>query len=327
VRENRTAEQDMAEADYREFVAGDGASPVSGYGRMVQIVGALTSLALVVAVAVWGYKLAVRDANGVPVIQAMQGPMRVAPEDPGGRVAAHLGLSVNRVAGEGSAAAVPDRIVLAPPPIEVTDEDTPGIGTAAPVPTPVTLPDRSAEEAEAAARSLALAESLTSAAPVNPDGAASPVSPDDVAEAVAAAIADTALPPGVPHRSLRPRPRPESLVRAPDQADTAVLSNTTNVAASAVPDEIAPDAVAPGARLVQIGAFDDVEAARREWARVASLHPALFEGKARVIQPATSAGQAFYRLRVHDFANEQEARQFCSAVEAGNLRCIPVPVR
>ena len=39
------------------------------------------------ALAIWGYKLAVRDVLGVPVMQAMDGPMRIAPDDPGGEIA------------------------------------------------------------------------------------------------------------------------------------------------------------------------------------------------------------------------------------------------
>lgn len=300
----------MAEADYRDYVAPAGHPTGSGYFRLVQVAGALTSLALIVGVAFWGYRLAVRDANGVPVIQAMQGPMRIAPEEPGGRVASHLGLSVNRIAAEGSAGTVPDRIVLAPPPVDLADEDTAGVGTAAPDPLPVTLPERRADDI--AARNLALAESLVAAAP----------NPDAVAEAVASALTETLapLPAGVPHRSPRPRPRPEAMMRGDG------LTNATSVVATA-PEDIEPEAVAAGARLVQIGAFDDEEAARREWDRVAGLHPALFDGKARIIQPATSAGQTFYRLRVHAFTTDDDARLFCSAVEAGDLRCVPVTIR
>ena len=51
--------------------------------------GAAVSLALVVGVGIWGYKLLVRDVTGIPVVQAMEGPMRVAPEDPGGTLADH----------------------------------------------------------------------------------------------------------------------------------------------------------------------------------------------------------------------------------------------
>ena len=92
---------------------------------MVNAAGAITSIALVLGVGIWGYKLAVRDVSGIPVVRAMEGPMRVAPQEPGGEVAAHTGLSVNEVAAEGSAAQLPDQMVLAPRPIDLSAEDQP----------------------------------------------------------------------------------------------------------------------------------------------------------------------------------------------------------
>ncbi|MFN3938870.1 MAG: SPOR domain-containing protein, partial [Gemmobacter sp.] len=125
----------MAEANFDEFVTDPAHSGAGLVGRLINFTGAALSLALLVGVVVWGYRIAVRDATGVPVIQAMQGPMRVAPEDPGGVVAAHLGLAVNRVAGEGTAAPPAERVILAPRPIDLSDEDRPGLGV--PVPQPV----------------------------------------------------------------------------------------------------------------------------------------------------------------------------------------------
>src|SRR5690606_8242731 len=118
------AEQDMAEANFNEFVAGAHA-PRAAMGRFLNIAGAISTILLVGGVAVWGYRLAVRDANGVPVIQAMEGPIRVAPDDAGGKLAAHVGLSVNRIAAEGAAGEVPDQITLADPPIGLEPDDAP----------------------------------------------------------------------------------------------------------------------------------------------------------------------------------------------------------
>ena len=81
----------MADVDFDEFDGGYGTS-VPRAGRMshlVHLAGATCSVALVIGLAVWGYKLAVRDVSGVPVVRAMEGPMRIAPENPGGEVADH----------------------------------------------------------------------------------------------------------------------------------------------------------------------------------------------------------------------------------------------
>lgn len=296
----------MAEANY-DFVPG--ASSGGKLARLVNIVGALTTVAVVVGVAVWGYRLAVRDALGVPVIQAMQGPIRVAPEDPGGRLAAHVGLSVNRVAAEGTAGEIPDRILLAEPPLELEADDAPGVGAAAPLPV---------SQADTLARTLALADEIARQVAAETAPPADPPT-DALADAEAAD-----LPPGALRQSMRPMPRP---VRA--EAAASDLTNTTTLSAplSAIAEELASDSVPPGTRLAQIGAFDDMDTARKEWDRIATRHAALFEGKARVIQPATSVGRTFYRLRVHGFATEDDSRRFCSAIESGDLRCIPVTTR
>lgn len=91
--------------------------------RVANFIGAASSIALVVGLGVWGYQLAVRDVSNVPVIRALEGPARVQPEDPGGQLAQHQGLSVNSVQSEGSAAGPAPRVILAPDPIDLTDAD------------------------------------------------------------------------------------------------------------------------------------------------------------------------------------------------------------
>ncbi|MGB3248376.1 MAG: SPOR domain-containing protein, partial [Tabrizicola sp.] len=87
--------------------------------RSVNLAGAVTSLALVIGLGFWGYQLAVRDVNGVPVIQAMDGPMRISPDDPGGEIADNQGLAVNTVVAVGIAAPPPEKLLLAPRPVEL----------------------------------------------------------------------------------------------------------------------------------------------------------------------------------------------------------------
>lgn len=103
---------------------------VSGSNRISKLVntaGAVMSVALVAGIGVWGYKLLVRDVTGVPVVRALDGPMRVQPENPGGEQTAHQGLSVNQVQADGVAEPTADRLVLAPTGAGVTDEDQAGL--------------------------------------------------------------------------------------------------------------------------------------------------------------------------------------------------------
>ncbi len=119
----------------------------SALGATVSFFGAMASVALVVGVGVWGYKLMVRDVSGVPVVRALAGPMRIQPDNPGGLQADHQGLAVNAVAAGGTAAPTADRLMLAPRPVELTDEDRPKDRT---TPQRVSLdltPEQSAQQA------------------------------------------------------------------------------------------------------------------------------------------------------------------------------------
>lgn len=91
--------------------------------HFVQLTGAVLSVGLLAGLGVWGYKLAVRDVSEVPVIRALAGPMRVAPETPGGTQAANIGLAVNDVQAVGEAAPASNLVVLAPRPVELYAED------------------------------------------------------------------------------------------------------------------------------------------------------------------------------------------------------------
>lgn len=121
-------------ADYEHTqpgVPGQDMPPAEGgltLTTVTHVTGALLSLALVIGVGVWSYKLLMRDVSGVPVVRALAGEMRVAPKNPGGEAADHQGLAVNAVAARGAAAPPADRIKLAPRPVELTDEDAPMTG-------------------------------------------------------------------------------------------------------------------------------------------------------------------------------------------------------
>jgi hypothetical protein len=100
-------------------MAPEAAARGRGLGALANWAGALLSVGLVVGMSVWAFQLLMRDVSGVPVIEALEGPMREPPADPGGTQAPHQGLAVNRIAEGEEAQPVPDRLVLAPPPIEL----------------------------------------------------------------------------------------------------------------------------------------------------------------------------------------------------------------
>jgi hypothetical protein len=262
---------------------------------LTNMAGAVISLALIGGIGTWGYGMVMRDVSGVPVVRALEGPMREAPEEPGGSPAAHQGLAVNEVAGNGAAAPPPDQVIIAPQPIDLTSEDALAPAPSPARTTPVARP-RPADVHLAVVR-----EETVEAAPA-----------PEVAPVRVATVS------GGLGQSLRPRTRPAT-------ADPVTFALAAATSASA--EEVEPQSLPLGTRLAQLGAFESAEVARAEWDRLSVRLGDLLEGKSRVVQRAESGGRTFYRLRAVGFEDLADARRFCSALQAEKAECIPVVTR
>ena len=108
--------------------------------------------------------------------------------------------------------------------------------------------------------------------------------------------------------------------------DDAAIADVQDVVSVASP-EMQPEEVAVGTRLVQLGAFDSADGARAEWTRLQGNFGDLMAGKAIIVQPASSGGQTFFRLRAFGFSDEDDSRRFCSALLSEDTSCIPVTQR
>lgn len=279
-------------------------------GKAVHFAGAALSLALIAGVAVWSYDLIKRDVSGVPVVQALKGPMRVQPDDPGGRPADHQGLAVNAVAATGAAEAPADRLTLAPRPVDLAEEDATG----------AELAEITPEETRASIEAL-VKELTEDTAPLAP--LAEPEKTAVLTEAVATeATIPRPLPavlnaPGL-RRSLRPQARPL-------QVNTLRPATLTPVDVAS--DELLPADLPSGTRLAQLGAFESPDQARSAWEKLAVRFDEVMEGKSLVVEEAASGGRTFYRLRAAGFDDLSDARRFCSVFVSENADCIPVTVR
>lgn len=317
-------------------------------GNPVKAVAALTgaglSIALLVGVGVWGYKLMARDVAGVPVVRAVQGEMRVRPQDPGGAQAQNQGLAVNEVAAAGGTAGPSERIILAPEPIDLADDSTPLIdqlvqaqprfgeagtsGAQQARGTAVSNQELSQEMAsiqaladQIAAGAKPLTTEEVAVATVEPVKASvTKISNSTGAKSMLAPRSDVipAATPGVAV-SMRPKVRPAGV-------RTASLNAAAPTAAQSV-REVSPESIPAGTRLVQLGAYESPEIARKEWERFTARFADYMDGKDRVVQKATSGGRTFYRLRAMGFEDLADARRFCSALTAQNTDCIPVVTR
>lgn len=304
----------------------------SGLGRIVNMLGAAASLALVAGVGVWGYKLVMRDVSGVPVVRAAEGPMRVQPESPGGTSADHQGLAVNTVAAVGTAAPPADRLILAPRPVSLTDEDTP-MGAIQPS-NAVQVVDEPATDQETV---NALVEGLatdqkpeqTTEQGVQLAALATPEEEPAIDPAdLAAQLPDPAIAalPGV-RRSLRPHVRPARATASSISSNSATEAAINAAVKAAVGLDVDPNALPKGTRLAQLGAYESADVAQAEWVRLSSRFGDYMDGKQRVIQKTSSGGRTFFRLRVMGFDDLSDSRQFCAALVAQGADCIPVAVR
>ncbi|HHS89195.1 MAG TPA: SPOR domain-containing protein [Rhodobacteraceae bacterium] len=335
----------MADIEFDHSVAGDDPSPGFDLSKTINGLGALLSLALIAGLGWWGYHLLMRDVTGVPVIRALEGPMRVAPDDPGGASAEYQGLAVNNIAAVGEAEDPADRLVLAPKPTLLRPEDQTtqsleALASATAEPAQNTQPvennrpaepeaqsadaqtgaEQAVEEVDQATLIEATLKQLTGE---EPDPAAGSADVQTTRETQVAAL--DVVPPETPGvaKSLLPLVRPKTLAQPEPRPRTAALAGE---GADNVPS-VNPADIPPGTRLVQLGALDSIEIAKAEWLKIADRFEDFMAGKKRVIQKAQSGGKVFYRLRAHGFEDLSDARRFCSALLAGQANCIPLTTR
>lgn len=280
----------------------EGFAPAAGMPRltnMMNLAGAALSLALMLGVGFWGYKLIVRDVSGIPVVRALEGDMRVLPDNPGGGVAAHKGLSVNEVAALGEAGGPEDRLVLAPRTAGLAPEDLAPqpVAEAPATPEPAVITD----DATALAAQLAALSSEPSLEPVQ----------DSAASIVPASVSGVAT-------SVRPVVRPLN-IPAPAAPADAVAPATSEVAVTTA-------TFPAGTNLVQLGAFPNPALAAEEWDRLQARFGQLMGERERVIQVSNQSSATWYRLRASGFADRAEARRLCAALQAEGAECIAVVV-
>lgn len=338
----------MAAFNYDDF--GDHAQGGS-LAAALNWAGALLSVLLIAGLATWGWKLWVRDVTGVPVVRALEGPMRVAPEDPGGLASAYQGLTVNRIAEDRVDAPPSERVVLAPQPATLDKGDDlpmadlpaavrpepvardrePAVArieaAAEPEPAPI-APDG---DADAAAVALHEADSIDAAPAVPAESAAPALAVESAAPAETPSATDLAVAAALADIGLKPEPatvRVAAAAHVPDVTPRPVLRpvNLQRVSAPAVTPagDIEPATIPVGTRLVQLGAYGSSDVARAEWDTAQARFGDYLVGKTRVVQEAQTGGRTFFRLRALGFEDLSEARRFCAVLVAEGANCIPV---
>ena len=277
--------------------------------------GAAISILLIAGLAMWGWKLWQRDVSGIPVVRALEGPMRVAPADPGGVASEYQGLSVNRIAEE-RVDEVVEQVVLAPAPALLDEEEDLAMAELAPIEddvTPVTLEDAPAFDADAETIAAVEAEEQTGPVPSATDLAVA-AALQGVAELTPTPASLTIQAPAhIPVTTPRPQGRPAGLKTS---AVAPVRNETTG--------EVDPASIPAGTRLVQLGAYGSPEMARAEFQIAQSRFGDYMAGMDPVVQEAETAGRKFWRLRMTGFESLSEASRFCAVLVSDGANCIPV---
>lgn len=328
----------MAAFSYDDYRASDHGGT---FAAILNWGGAVLSLVLLAGLITWGWQLWVRDVTGVPVVRALEGPMRVQPDDPGGVASDYQGLSVNRLAESRAENEPAEQLVLAPAP-STLDEGEDLAMAELPSVAPEVIADAPLDDTQevvvvneppqpqiGAAETFVLPEEadggeVVAAAPAPVETTAEPESALSAIElAVAAALATDIAPPSpekVEAAANVPVVSPRPLVR-PVRVEPVALRPRDAIA---VDGEVDPASVPAGTRLVQLGAYGSVDVARSEWDAVAAAYGSEMAGKTRIIQKIQSGERVFFRLRVMGFEGLSEARQFCAVLVAQSANCIPV---
>lgn len=279
--------------------------------------GAALSLSLLTGTIVWSYKLTVRDINQIPIVEAQLGPLRVAPDDPGGLTAANQGLSVTQLA-------VNERPLLSS---EIRLAPAAKILNAEHSALQVTKDVKSNRDDGTFEIKEVNAENSINLKNVSNEIGGDTTSKDEVflskaaisqkkieienAVSLALAISDGS---SESFTSLRPKIRPISSRRNEKITGDQVA---TNEPISNLP---------MGSAVVQLGAFESKNLAKSEWERFEKLLGSMLISKQMVVQKAESGGKIFYRLRASGFDDISDARQFCTAI-SDKIACIPVVTR
>jgi hypothetical protein len=279
--------------------------------------GAALSLFLLAGAIGWSYQLIVRDVNQIPIVRAQLGPLRVAPDNPGGLTAANQGLSVTQLAVN-EKPLLSNEIYLAPA-AEILNEENLALKVKEEYES--NKVDGAFEIKEVNAENSMNLEALPDQKEVdsrsNDVGVLSKVAFSqkkiEIENAVSLALSIT----NDPDKSLswlRPKIRPVGFYRNGNITEDQIVSNE-------------PMPKLPiGSAVVQLGAFDSKSLAESEWQRFEKILGSILIPKKMVVQKAESGGKIFYRLRASGFSDISDARQFCTAI-SDKVACIPVVTR
>ena len=309
----------MTEQVYSASAVGDSNKDIQNSKLSIfSIFGAIISLNLILWAGYWTYNIISRDINGIPIVAAQPGPLRVAPDTPGGIEAENIELAVTKIASQ-ELPPNPKAVELAPSTEKLTPDDL----TIFQAIRQKKIIDRQAalnNQIHLGVIEPNLSKEI-SLEPVNTvTNTANYSITENQSELVAAALA-LALKPSADNlianavaqnkfKQIKPRPRPGSLLEVR-------VSTTETVMRPALAS------VETGLAVVQFGTFATETVAFEEWDRLSKNLSVILDGRPKYVERIKRNGNEIYRLRLGGFVNIDDASRFCSAV-ISQENCVPV---
>ena len=284
------------------------------------ILGAIISLNLILWAGYWAYNLISRDINGIPIVAAQPGPLRVAPEVPGGIEAENIELAVSKIASQ-ELPPNPQAVELAPYTAKLNADDI-TINQA--------LKQKKLIDSQIKKRSQGHLQAVEpellneiSLVPIKTSIESTDYTiVDNQSELVAAALAialkqnseqlsNKVISGNIQSNVMKPMPRPGSLSNKPTSlnSENSILPTLGSVET--------------GLAVVQFGSFENKQLALAEWGRLSENLSVILDGRPKFVERIQRNGNEIYRLRLGGFANIDDASRFCSAV-ISQENCVPI---
>ncbi|HEV2560603.1 MAG TPA: SPOR domain-containing protein [Rhizomicrobium sp.] len=217
------------------------------------------------------------------MIAAAPGPMKTAPDNPGGEPTQYKGL----------------KIYEQPAPADEANEDT----DTAPQP-PTTVAPQAAAPVLRSQPETPKAETPKTGAP----------------KMAAAAPVQTAKSKPVVTQAETVKPKPVQTVATAPPKKLAAVPPATAPATTVAP---APAAASGGSYVLQIGAYKSQSEANSAWHSYQAKHPITGGYNSDVKQVDLGDKGVWYRLRIGSFADKDAAAAFCDKLKADGATCFP----
>ena len=269
-------------------------------------IGLILSISIFAFLIIWGFSLNVSENAEIPVVKAKIKEARIISENPGGQIVNYQGLSVNNVQEQGAAQVTAKRILLAPEPVELRENDL----TTTAIKKTDNLDDLGNAVINQSEKTIVLRETekdkqLT----------------DDPNKVSALAL----------KRSRKPWAREMLIIQNIEKVleIAEVEISDEEIAEVEISDEeiaeveITEPKIKRGTNLVQLGSYPTRKEAQEAWASFLKRNGTIFKNKKRSIQKFDSSRYPF-QLRALGFTTSGDSRDFCILLTGLVPSCLPI---